>query len=432
MPTIKVTAEWIKIIQNPTTPQEYYWDDELTGFGLVVGRTGEKTFVARGRVDGKRHKVTIGRLGAPRPDGHPWTAKLARNEAKRILGKLSAGIEPAPVRRHDAPQPTGPTHADAVKAHNDHMKKKGRSERTIKSFNADLNRHMSDWMDEPLSELTSEVLSARHELIKEKSKARSGTNPLNEKGSPAANRIMAHVSAAWNSLNKKLSGKLGSWNPAKSVDRDLLKPKRERLADVADWYTRVMTVKSGIRRDALVFALFTALRHEDVRFARWEHVDLDKKTLLLPDPKGGPTHAFTIPLSPTAVRMLERRKKQNIHDLGQLDGGWVFPTILMDGTVGPMIDIREQRRVGDGHVRCPAEDIHTLRREFESIAQEEGVSDLDQHVLTNHAFGGRNVNETYIRQSMDHLAMVTAKIDAGINRRIEAAAAKRDRILRIA
>ena len=41
--------------------------------------------------------------------------------------------------------------------------------------------------------------------------------------------MITHVSACWNSLNRQLEGKLGSWNPAKAVDQTCSQPKRERL-----------------------------------------------------------------------------------------------------------------------------------------------------------------------------------------------------------
>jgi hypothetical protein len=40
-----------------------------------------------------------------------------------------------------------------------------------------------------------------------------------------------------------------------------------------------------------------------------------------------------------------------------------------------------------------------LRRTYESVAHEVGISELDQHVLTNHAFASHNVNATYIAQA---------------------------------
>ena len=63
--------------------------------------------------------------------------------------------------------------------------------------------------------------------------------------------------------------------------------------------------------------------------------------------------------------------------------------------------------------------MHSLRRTWESIANDEGISELDQHVLSNHSFGAHNVNATYISQHIEHLAKCADKPDAGISRRIK-------------
>src|SRR5262249_48350396 len=147
---------------------------------------------------------------------------------------------------------------------------------------------------------------------------RTGTNPANDKGAPLANRVVAHVSAAWRSLNKKLEGRLGSWNPASAVDKDTIKPKRERIADedLPDYAARVATLRSPIRRDGLMMALYTGLRNEDVRTMQFHNVNWDARTLRLPDPKGGEDAAFTIPLSRTPLEILRRRQRDNANDLG--------------------------------------------------------------------------------------------------------------------
>jgi hypothetical protein len=47
------------------------------------------------------------------------------------------------------------------------------------------------------------------------------------------------------------------------------------------------------------------------------------------------------------------------------------------------------------------------------------ISELDQHVLSNHSLGAHNVNATYISQHIGHLAKCADKIDAGIKARTQ-------------
>jgi integrase len=414
--------------------QAYYWDTELSGLGVVVGRN-TKTFVARSWVNGKNRRVKIGVAGQPRPDGHLWSVALARAEARKLLGKMSEGVDlnaELRVERAVAAAPAGgPTLRDAYEAHLEKMRKRGRSEQTIATMKKEVEKYLADWLDRPIAELRGTELIKIHERIKASARAREGTNPNNERGAPLANRVIAHVSACWNTLNKKLEGGLGAWNPAKSVERDRLTAKRERIADadLPDWYARVQTMRNPIQRDGLLLALFTGLRSEDVRSIRFEDVDWSERSLRLPDPKGGTERAFKIPLSKTCLDILRRRQIENAASplLPAGDGGFAFPAINAAGGVGPISDLRQQVHDGNKHTRFPAEDVHTLRRTYESVAHEVRITELDQHVLTNHAFASHNVNATYIAQALPHLARCQATIEAALWKRIKTANRRRAR-----
>lgn len=422
MATMKLTENAVRRLPSPAdVPQAYYWDEEVTGLGVVVGKTGTKTFVVYGRLageKGRRIKHKIGIHGQPRDDRRVWSVELARAEAKVVLGKLAMGTNPNESADDIARRNAGPTLREAVETHLAKMHKKGRSPRTIQTFVHETNKYLADWLDRPFSELTGEKLGELHQQIKDNAAKRTGTNPANDKGAPLANRVIAHVSASWRSLNKKLEGKLGNWNPASAVDRDIIRPKRERIQDedLPDYAARVATMRSAIKRDGLMLALYTGLRHDDVRTMKFDQVDLDDETVHLPNPKGGPGAAFTIPLSKTPLAILRRRKADNAKDLGRDDEGWCFPGINVKGEVGAVAELRQ---LGKADQRFPVEDVHSLRRTWESIANDEGISELDQHVLSNHSFGAHNVNATYISQHIDHLAKCADKIDAGITRRIK-------------
>jgi integrase len=343
----------------------------------------------------------------------------------RVMGFIAPAPEPEPAPKK--PEPSGPTLREAMAVHVAKMRKDECSDVSISTLESELTRHCAAYLDRPIKELSGARLSQLHDDIKASVRKKAGSNPLNKKGAPTANRTIMHVSACWNSLNRKLEGALGVWNPARAVDRDHLKPKRVRLAneELPDYAARVATMPNPIQRDGLMFALYTGLRNEDVRTARLDEVDWKASTLRLLDPKGGEDRAFTIPLSPTALAILERRRKSNSRDLGKpdrlrADGGYAFPTINREGKPAPISDLRWQKHHGeDGHERFPAEDVHTLRRTFLSVAQEEGVSKLDRQVLANHAFGNDGVNEIYVSQHIDHLRECARRIDAGITRRIK-------------
>ena len=65
------------------------WDAGLTGFGLRARPGGGRAYFVKYAIQRRHRWVTIGKHGAP------WTPETARREAKRILGEVAAGRDPA-------------------------------------------------------------------------------------------------------------------------------------------------------------------------------------------------------------------------------------------------------------------------------------------------------------------------------------------------
>ena len=79
---------------RPGAKDAYLWDAELAAFGLKVTPAGRKVYLVQYRLGGRARRtrrVTIGTHGAV-------TADEARREAKRVLGQVSAGCDPAALR----------------------------------------------------------------------------------------------------------------------------------------------------------------------------------------------------------------------------------------------------------------------------------------------------------------------------------------------
>jgi Arm DNA-binding domain len=71
------------------------WDTELRSFCVRVSPKGQKTYAIKYRVAGEQRWHTIGR------HGQPWTLDQARGEAKRLLGDVAHGGDPARKRKSD-------------------------------------------------------------------------------------------------------------------------------------------------------------------------------------------------------------------------------------------------------------------------------------------------------------------------------------------
>ena len=408
MATLRLTETSLLAIPAPTDrAQLHVWDSELRGFGCVIGKT-TRSFVVRTRVRGELLKRTIGHLGQPRADGHLWSVKLARIEARKMLGAMADGRAPLTGKGERA---AGPTLRKGLELHTANMRKLTRSPRSIETLENEVPRVLEEWMDRSIHDLTGAELVKIHDEL------------TNAGKKFAANRVVAHVSTLWNALDRvhEFPGR----NPARAVTRHRYVPSRQRIAtaDLSSWYTTVLSLPSPVRRDLQMFCLFTAMRSEAARHVRWEHIDEHRCTLSVPRPKGGQAKAFTLPLPKTIVEMLRKRRTENVDIFEPFggDAGWVFPSMSRDGErVQPVAEPKEYRRDPTTKKKISIlPGLHTLRRTYLSVAAEAHVSELDRSVLANHAYGNQTVNQTYISQSLEHLAECQAKIETALWSRIK-------------
>ena len=94
MPTGHISKRSIDA-RKPETKDSYLWDDELSGFGLKVTPAGRKVYLVQYRLGGRKgrvRRVTIGVHGRITPE-------QARIEAKRLLGQVASGEDPADLKQ---------------------------------------------------------------------------------------------------------------------------------------------------------------------------------------------------------------------------------------------------------------------------------------------------------------------------------------------
>src|SRR5262245_59364426 len=74
-------------------PHETLWDngnrETVKGLGIRCRGGGGKIFCLKYRVAGRQRWVTIGKFGSP------WTIDMARIKAKKLLGEVAHGRDPA-------------------------------------------------------------------------------------------------------------------------------------------------------------------------------------------------------------------------------------------------------------------------------------------------------------------------------------------------
>lgn len=444
MASINLTDKALAKLAPPTdAAQAYYWDEDQKGFGVVVGRTGQKTFVVYAWVAGKnkKSKVKIGVAGSMRPDRRAWNVALAKQRAREILSDMGRGIDHNADKKAAITERAGAlTLRQALALYVGELRDNHKSERSIETVEYDVPRLLSKWLDKPLADLTVEEV----QQIKESGR----------KHKTQTNRLLAELSAIWNVARRLRRTSFTSENPIGKLGVQKFRlegrdaPTRERVLDedLPEWLRRVELLSSQLRRDLQMVTLFTGMRDSNVTNMRWEHVNLTSKAIKVGDVSLPPsallaprskTTPFVIPLGPTVVEILKRRQKENaiiFSEEEKGDHGWVFPARTRTGNKIIATPETKERRPdtfarpwgkhrdesykakGDRVLFLPG--LHDLRRTFTSVASDAGVSDLAQRALTNHSIGSRDVHERYVISSFDTLRADAAKIDAALWERL--------------
>ena len=348
-------------------------DEALKGFGVLVS-ANTKTYVAQRDIGGRTVRVTLGRHGV-------ITTAQAKREAEEAIGLMRRGINPNEQKR--AAQGRSITLQEAADLYL--QGNKPRAAKTIKGFRDAMRLHLKDWLATPLAEITRKMIYDRHRRIGKIS------------GPYAANATMRAFRAAYNRairLHEELPP-----NPTIGVDWF---PEYRRDASIsaeqlAAWHKDIQALPNPIRRDFYLFVLFTGLRTKSAEEIRWEHLDLDKGTLLIPKPKGGTKRAFTLPLSDLLIEMLRRRRVEN--EKLTPHGPWVFPS---DKSKSGHIAEPKLTPVQKANVVVPFS-VHGLRHTWVTAANAAGLSSYDIKMLTNHMLPKGDVTAGYIGLHMEAL-----------------------------
>jgi integrase len=439
VPTLKLNEATLATQCLPPTDavQAYYWDVRDRGFGVVVGKTGRKTFVVRGRVNGALRKETIGVAGEPNEDGHRWTVQLARIDAGKRLGKMKNGAVTQPRSRSG-----GPTLRKALDFHVEKMERgenrrgKPCSPRSIATLRGAVELHLADWLDRAIVDLTADVLDDVRKAIEHEAERVEGSNPANPPGRAVGNRLLANVSAIWRSYHKRhglpVACPVDRLHPAALAARD----NRIGNHELPDWHERVMAMDNHVRRDLQLVALFSGIRTDGVRNLRWDDIDFDDELLQVTHAKGD--RPYTLPMTATVREILERRQRDNADEkacelivkLGG-DRGYVFPTVSRDGKhVIPVAEVKERRTKLDAKGKPILDDdgneiretylpgVQACRKTFNSVAIEIGVPKEAREALMNHEGRGVNVKSYGFPQNWDYLRSCADQIEAGLWARI--------------
>src|ERR1700730_6484349 len=256
-------------------------DSALSGFFVLIGKH-RKSFMAQGEFwrDGVREFAAQVKLG----DFGDMTTREARGKAKEVLGSITRGQRPGESSRAIK---GGITLRQAWERYRDaHMKRKARNAGTIENYRDHMERLFADWLDKPLARLCRQpnLVLERHEKITE------------ENGPYIANGSMRSLRAVYNHARKS-NTELPAVNPVTAVDWNKERRRNSGMGmnDVGDWLKELHALANPLRREFHLLTLLSGSRPTALKNVRIEHVDLRRRLVNIPRPKGGEEKAFDIP-----------------------------------------------------------------------------------------------------------------------------------------
>ena len=324
-------------------PKDYIvFDVDIAGFGVRVLPSSKKSYLVQYRSGGRTRRVTFGRVGTLTPDE-------ARREARRLLGTVAGGDNPAQAKSDHRTAPT-------VKSVCERFMREYVAERCKPSTQREYKRSIELFVEpafgtHKIVDITRTDVARLHHAMRDK--------PYQ------ANRTLGVLSKMFNMAELWGLRPDGS-NPCRHVQK-YKEHKRERFLS-ADELARLGQVLAAAEAEgsespfavaAIRLLILTGCRLSEIQTLRWSYVG--QSYLELPDSKTG---ARKIPLSPAAVTALDALPR----DLTN-------PYVIAGDRPGQhLTDLqrpwrRIRARAGLNEVR-----IHDLRHTYASNAIAQGLS----------------------------------------------------------
>ena len=392
-------------------PGQVIWDGDVSGFGARRQTDAVSYLLIYRTAEGRQRWHTIGRHGSP------WTPDEARKEAKRLLGSVVGGLDPAALKRAKRAASSVAELCDLYLADAEAgrvltRRKAAKKASTILTDRGRIERHIK-----PLLGTVSVPAVTRHDVetfMHHVAEGKTATRTKTKK-----RRGLANVRGGKGTASRTV-GLLGSIftyavrhqmrpdNPVRGVERFADQQRLRRLSN--DEYAAIGdALRTAARGKAIWppaitltrFLLLTGWRRGEGVGLKTSEIDLGRRTATLGDSKTGRSIR---PLSSAAAELLRPI-------IGNREG-LVFPASRGNGmmTGYPKLWARIAGL-------CELTDDvtpHVFRHSFASLAADLGYSEPTIAALVGHT--GRTVTSRYIHTAD---AVLLAAADAVARRTLE-------------
>ncbi len=367
MPKFKINKRNVDAVAQGAS-DIFYWDKELTGFGLKVTKNGSKSYVVQYRMGGRGAPVrryTIGKHGAP------WTPDLARKRAQELLIAVKSGIDPSEreqIERRKANELAFDRYAQEFVeryAKSNQPKSWSQAESVLR-VNA-----IPTFKSKPLNKITRRDVSALLESVSE-------TRPPTARYLHATLRKLFRWAVGRGDL--EISPMSNMEAPAPPVSRDRVLDDCELRAL---WLaSKELTFPFGPLTRLLIA---TGQRRSEVSAICWSQLDLEGGNWTIPADLAKNGVAHIVPLNHLAIRELLELRSLQINDMifsrtgSTPPSGWSKAKRRLDHRLSNLVDEPVS------HWR-----LHDIRRTFATGMQRLGVRHEVTEALLNHVSGAKS------------------------------------------
>ena len=270
-----------------------FFDDTLPAFGVRVRQSGLKTYVVQYKVGGRNRRLVLGAVDTMSVD-------KARAMAKTALAAIRLGKDPV-ADKLDARARAGETFGALLP-------------RFLARQRARLKPRSYEETERHLNVQCKNLHSRLIETVDRRAIAALLADLADNSGPGAANRCRASLSAYFTWLAKE---GITEANPVTFTNKAVEKGERKHVIPDSDL---AKIGKALVRRaddygDIGMLLLLTGTRRDEIGSLRWSEVDLDTATIELSATRTKSRREFIVPLSPRAVAILRKRKRQEGRDI---------------------------------------------------------------------------------------------------------------------
>jgi integrase len=390
-------------------PNQEVWDAAVPGFGVRRQKSDSVAYVLLYRTaEGRTRRYTIGRHGV-------WTPDTAREEARRLLGEVARGKDPAAEKQAKRRAETVAELCDAYMTDAEAgrlmtRRRTAKKSSTLATDKGRVEKHIKPLLGRmKVAAVTREdVEGFMHAVAEGKTASRAKTGKKRglsnvRGGMGTAGRTVGLLGAIF---TYAVRHRMRSDNPVHGVMRPADGKRERRLSD-EEYVGLGVALREAAAQNvwpaAVAMARFLALtgwRSGEALGLHWAEIDLNRRTARLADTKTG---LSVRPLSHAACDVLESLSRS---------GDLVFPPTRGDGRMTGFRKLWDRiAKLGN----LPADlTPHTLRHSFASLAGDLGYSEPTIAALVGHK--GHSITSRYMHTAD---AVLLAAADAVARRTAE-------------